>query len=277
MTVDDSPFELFVPGRLCLFGEHSDWAGHFRRHAVAAQPLPRRRSRPPSPAASPSLLIPLQAQSRHCAGVHNRGGHGAGPVRAGPLPARARAAPALHQGRRHSDGGRAAAGRRCAGAGGSAGRTVGRMARTRRRGVGKVCQLGTACLPRAPAHPPVPRPSPHAGGAAGRVLVIRSRHSVPPAGGLWGGRPAAGQLPVGAGCAGLWCACAVCCAVCCGGGFYAWQPGPKWHPHPKPLPACPTRPRCPPAPRCPSKRDCPRRPRSACWWRAPSTARTASA
>jgi len=23
--------ELFVPGRLCLFGEHSDWAGGYRR------------------------------------------------------------------------------------------------------------------------------------------------------------------------------------------------------------------------------------------------------
>ena len=21
---------LFVPGRLCLFGEHTDWAGHYR-------------------------------------------------------------------------------------------------------------------------------------------------------------------------------------------------------------------------------------------------------
>jgi UTP-glucose-1-phosphate uridylyltransferase/mevalonate kinase len=25
------PFELFVPGRVCLFGEHSDWAGGYRR------------------------------------------------------------------------------------------------------------------------------------------------------------------------------------------------------------------------------------------------------
>ena len=23
-------YELFVPGRLCLFGEHSDWAGKYR-------------------------------------------------------------------------------------------------------------------------------------------------------------------------------------------------------------------------------------------------------
>lgn len=22
---------IFVPGRLCLFGEHSDWAGEYRR------------------------------------------------------------------------------------------------------------------------------------------------------------------------------------------------------------------------------------------------------
>jgi hypothetical protein len=24
-------WEVFVPGRLCLFGEHSDWAGQYRR------------------------------------------------------------------------------------------------------------------------------------------------------------------------------------------------------------------------------------------------------
>src|SRR5690349_4085538 len=24
-------FDFFVPGRLCLFGEHSDWAGGYRR------------------------------------------------------------------------------------------------------------------------------------------------------------------------------------------------------------------------------------------------------
>jgi galactokinase len=23
--------KLFVPGRICLFGEHSDWAGGYRR------------------------------------------------------------------------------------------------------------------------------------------------------------------------------------------------------------------------------------------------------
>jgi len=26
-----APMELFVPGRICLFGEHSDWAGGYRR------------------------------------------------------------------------------------------------------------------------------------------------------------------------------------------------------------------------------------------------------
>ena len=26
-----SSFDIFVPGRVCLFGEHSDWAGAFRR------------------------------------------------------------------------------------------------------------------------------------------------------------------------------------------------------------------------------------------------------
>ena len=25
------PLELFIPGRVCLFGEHSDWAGEYRR------------------------------------------------------------------------------------------------------------------------------------------------------------------------------------------------------------------------------------------------------
>ena len=25
--INDSSIELFVPGRICLFGEHSDWAG----------------------------------------------------------------------------------------------------------------------------------------------------------------------------------------------------------------------------------------------------------
>lgn len=27
--------ELFVPGRICLFGEHSDWAGSYRRQSNA--------------------------------------------------------------------------------------------------------------------------------------------------------------------------------------------------------------------------------------------------
>ena len=25
------PKEIFVPGRICLMGEHSDWAGSYRR------------------------------------------------------------------------------------------------------------------------------------------------------------------------------------------------------------------------------------------------------
>ena len=32
MVLPASWIELFVPGRLCLFGEHSDWAGHYRKH-----------------------------------------------------------------------------------------------------------------------------------------------------------------------------------------------------------------------------------------------------
>lgn len=30
-STTNPPLELFVPGRICLFGEHSDWAGGFRR------------------------------------------------------------------------------------------------------------------------------------------------------------------------------------------------------------------------------------------------------
>ncbi len=32
------PLELFVPGRVCLFGEHSDWAGGWRRENPALSP-----------------------------------------------------------------------------------------------------------------------------------------------------------------------------------------------------------------------------------------------
>ena len=32
---EEPPVELFVPGRICLFGEHSDWAGGYRRHSSA--------------------------------------------------------------------------------------------------------------------------------------------------------------------------------------------------------------------------------------------------
>lgn len=31
MTSSQPTFDLFVPGRICLFGEHSDWAGSYRR------------------------------------------------------------------------------------------------------------------------------------------------------------------------------------------------------------------------------------------------------
>ena len=30
--------DLFVPGRICLFGEHSDWAGGYRRINAAIEP-----------------------------------------------------------------------------------------------------------------------------------------------------------------------------------------------------------------------------------------------
>eukprot|EP00906_Rhabdomonas_costata_P010794 RCo015173 len=29
--------ELFVPGRICLIGEHSDWAGHYRRFNASVE------------------------------------------------------------------------------------------------------------------------------------------------------------------------------------------------------------------------------------------------
>ena len=32
MAEDDNQADLFVPGRLCLFGEHSDWAAQYGRH-----------------------------------------------------------------------------------------------------------------------------------------------------------------------------------------------------------------------------------------------------
>lgn len=32
-TMEGEQFELFVPGRICVFGEHSDWAGGYRKHA----------------------------------------------------------------------------------------------------------------------------------------------------------------------------------------------------------------------------------------------------
>ena len=34
----DAQMELFVPGRVCLLGEHSDWAGGFRRDAPSIPP-----------------------------------------------------------------------------------------------------------------------------------------------------------------------------------------------------------------------------------------------
>jgi hypothetical protein len=45
LTVTDAPSgsgaqvaqEVFVPGRLCLFGEHSDWSGAFRRFMQACR------------------------------------------------------------------------------------------------------------------------------------------------------------------------------------------------------------------------------------------------
>ena len=32
------PMRLFMPGRICLFGEHSDWAGGYRRVNAAIEP-----------------------------------------------------------------------------------------------------------------------------------------------------------------------------------------------------------------------------------------------
>eukprot|EP00889_Picochlorum_renovo_P003012 jgi/Picre1/30042/NNA_005414.t1 len=36
MTRKDSEKEIFVNGRLCLLGEHSDWSGSFRRMYIVA-------------------------------------------------------------------------------------------------------------------------------------------------------------------------------------------------------------------------------------------------
>lgn len=36
--MNSSKIDLFVPGRLCLFGEHSDWAGHYRTMNAAIKP-----------------------------------------------------------------------------------------------------------------------------------------------------------------------------------------------------------------------------------------------
>ena len=38
ITMKTTPIELFVPGRVCLFGEHSDWAGGHRRTNSAIEP-----------------------------------------------------------------------------------------------------------------------------------------------------------------------------------------------------------------------------------------------
>ena len=34
----DRTYDIFVPGRVCLFGEHSDWAGAYRRFNSALEP-----------------------------------------------------------------------------------------------------------------------------------------------------------------------------------------------------------------------------------------------
>jgi UTP-glucose-1-phosphate uridylyltransferase/mevalonate kinase len=36
--MDSKDFEIFVPGRICLFGEHSDWAGGYRRVNSSIEP-----------------------------------------------------------------------------------------------------------------------------------------------------------------------------------------------------------------------------------------------
>lgn len=30
VSIDDTDTEIFVPGRLCILGEHSDWAAEYR-------------------------------------------------------------------------------------------------------------------------------------------------------------------------------------------------------------------------------------------------------
>ncbi|MBR2275422.1 MAG: hypothetical protein IJ873_05085, partial [Lachnospiraceae bacterium] len=38
MAGNNQKIKLFVPGRLCLFGEHSDWAGGYRTTNAALEP-----------------------------------------------------------------------------------------------------------------------------------------------------------------------------------------------------------------------------------------------
>ena len=38
MAGNNQKIKLFVPGRLCLFGEHSDWAGGYRTTNAAIEP-----------------------------------------------------------------------------------------------------------------------------------------------------------------------------------------------------------------------------------------------
>ena len=63
--------ELFVPGRLCLFGEHSDWAGRAPRGGSLPRAglLPRRRHRPGAAGGGRALRRPLRDRER-AAGRH---------------------------------------------------------------------------------------------------------------------------------------------------------------------------------------------------------------
>lgn len=90
MTVDSEALELFVPGRLCLFGEHRCGAAVNAAAVLSPAPATGTLTRPPEwpPCTHPPVLTPpavqrlgggnAQGQPRPCAGLHYCGGHAAG-------------------------------------------------------------------------------------------------------------------------------------------------------------------------------------------------------
>lgn len=90
MTVDSQALELFVPGRLCLFGEHRCASlRSFERRGWSDAPLPCHACSI-QPAPWPCFLQRLggshaEGQPGHCAGAHHCGGHAAGAALRAPV------------------------------------------------------------------------------------------------------------------------------------------------------------------------------------------------